>query len=95
MVVWEGCDDYKQVKAKLAAAVAFLNELKKKGYIDTKYGQVKIKIVGGGDMLWVNDCLGLGGFAGRFKCSWCARPTEMNSGGWGSTERARSGEGTS
>ena len=71
MVVWEGCDDYKQVKAKLAAAVAFLNELKKIGYIDTKIGRIKIKIVGGGDMLWINDCLGLGGFAGRFKCSWC------------------------
>jgi hypothetical protein len=25
----------------------------------------------GSDMLWINDCLGLGGFTGRFKCSWC------------------------
>ena len=71
MVVWEGGDDYKQVKAKMHAAVALLNEIKKNGYIDTKHGQVKIKLVGGGDMLWINDCLGLGGFAGRFKCSWC------------------------
>ena len=71
MVVWEGGDDYKQVKAKMHIAIKALNEIKERGFINTKYGEVKVTIVGGGDMLWINDCLGLGGFAGRFKCSWC------------------------
>jgi hypothetical protein len=41
------------------------------GYVDTKNGRIPSKLVGGGDMLWINDLLGLGGFAGIYKCSWC------------------------
>jgi hypothetical protein len=53
MVVWEGGDDYKQVKAKMHIAIKALNEIKERGFISTKYGEVKAKIVGGGDMLWI------------------------------------------
>ena len=90
MVVWEGGDDYKQVKAKMHIAIKALNEIKKNGYINTKYGEVKVTIVGGGDMLWINDCLGLGGFAGRFKCSWCeCDGDELGGTGAGCTKLAR------
>jgi hypothetical protein len=72
MVVWEGGDDYKQVKAKMHVSIKALNEIKEKGYIDTKYGEDKVKI-GGGDMRHALDkrLSWLGGFEGRFKCSWC------------------------
>jgi hypothetical protein len=76
-------------------AIKALNEIKARGHIDTKYGKIAVRIVGGGDMLWINDCLGLGGFAGRFKCSWGASAMEMNSGGQSSTLLTRSSEGTS
>jgi cytochrome c556 len=48
MLVWEGGDDYKQAKAKMHEAIKALNEIKARGHIDTKYGEIKVRIVGGG-----------------------------------------------
>ena len=71
MMVWEGGDDYQSVLQKMIHCCITLKEMSDLGYVETKNGRIPFKLVGGGDMLWINDLLGLGGFAGIYKCSWC------------------------
>ena len=61
----------------MSACCDALKEMSERGYIDTKHGRIDFKLVGGGDMLWINDLLGLGGFAGIYKCSWCIATDEQ------------------
>ena len=71
IMVWEGGDDYYSVQQKMHNCCIALKEMADLGWIDTKHGRIPFKLIGGGDMLWINDLLGLGGFAGIYKCSWC------------------------
>jgi len=67
MMVWEGGDDYQSVLQKMNHCCIALKEMSDLGYVETKNGRIPFKLVGGGDMLWINDLLGLGGFAGIYK----------------------------
>jgi hypothetical protein len=57
IMVWEGGDDYKTVLTKMKGCCLKLKEMQARGYVDTKHGRTDFKIIGGGDMLWINDLL--------------------------------------
>jgi hypothetical protein len=76
LAVWAGGDTYDDVRSRCEELLNDIAKLLKGKQVHTSWGWVPVMAVGGGDALWINDIMGLSGFACKCKCNYCEQSSD-------------------
>jgi hypothetical protein len=75
--VWAGGDTYDDVASRCADLLDDIAKLLADNkQVNAGWGCVPCQTIGGGDALWINDIMGLSGFAVKHKCNYCEQSSD-------------------